>query len=452
MEGINDGGWRVTGPPEASERLEEARLRGLRETWAYAREHSPYYAGRLPSIPPEELELRHLRRVPVLTKDELRGHLDEVRCLRGLPAYVVFTGGTTGSPLLLYGAESDLPSPPPPGPGAPLRKLGLCSGGGHHGIVPLIPGRIGYLQVPLRSRENFRWAGLLLRSEHNFEGYEPKIRLAMLPLPALKKLGHFLLEQAFDMSRLDLAVVGTFSFYLSDGWRAWLESVFRARVIDHYGFAEMKQALARECRRCGYYHFGPQTVWEVVDTRSGEPLEEGVGKLLMTSLVPYVRDQVLFRYEPGDLVEVGPYCPVGDDLGLRFVGRMDHATSFEEGSRHRWVLLPTQVQELVDRCQWIGRIQDPRFQDIASTSDDEFPRWRARMVREEGRPVLQIDLEMKSNPVLFSAEWTGFANGLRDGLLRANPVLRRLVGEEKLELRIAGLPPGGLEDSEVFLC
>ena len=46
--------------------------------------------------------------VGILTRADLVQHHEALRCSRELPAYIMFSGGTTGTPLSVYGSEWDL--------------------------------------------------------------------------------------------------------------------------------------------------------------------------------------------------------------------------------------------------------------------------------------------------------------------------------------------------------
>lgn len=435
--------------------LARERLSRFRETWKYAQENSAYYHRILPEInlEQEQLNLKHLYEIPILTKTELIEHSDEFRCSKGLPDYMVFTGGTTGLPKIIYGSSKNLSQKPNAAKKNSAQKhpLALVTDGGHHGTVPQVPGYMGYIQVPLRNRKNYEWVWRILTAEHNFEGFETKISYARLPLPAVKKLVHFILEQDYDRSSLSLQVVGTFAWYLSTTWRRLIEDTLGAVVIDYFGFTETFSGLARECPVCGWYHYGKQVIWEVVDVWNDQPINEGIGKLLVTSLFPYNRDQILFRYESGDLVEVGPFCNCADDRGFKFRGRLSQSFAISDGQKWNWALFPTQVQEIIDSNHWIARFEETRFSGITASGDDAFPKWRIQQVKAR-IPILQIELEMKSSTFLFHREWKLLEEEVLTNLMNANSDLKRLVQDNKVILQIKGLPPGSLKDHEVFIC
>lgn len=448
---MSESSFSTSRPPT----LEHARLAGLRDTWEYARRHSRYYARLLPQIKRDELRLTDLSRLPLCTKDDITAHRDELRCGQSLPDYMVFTGGTSGAPEVIYGTKEEIEyyrrsslSGTPREP----RSLRLITDGGHHGFIPQVPGMDGCIQVPLRNRKNFVWAWHMLSSEHSFQGYEPKVSYVMLPLSAVKKFLHFCLEQDYDLSQLALKAVGTFAWFLSSSWKHFIENMLNCTVVNFYGFTEIRAALAQECLACGFLHYGKQVIWEIIDPWSLAPIQNGIGRLTVTSLYPYTQDLILFRYQPGDLVEAGPFCELAMDRGFRFCGRDSQACTINDGVKNVIAVLPTTIQSFIDFNPMIARFEERRFSGVTLSNDDSFPKWRMRKLEHDSIPKIKIELELKLSPALFAVEWTTLRMNLRSHLLDSNVELRRLVEQGRVVLEIEGLPMGTLQDSEVFIC
>jgi hypothetical protein len=435
--------------------LDAARIFALRKTWEYAREHSRYYAATLPRRSADDVDLATLRDVPILTKRDLAENFDALRAGTGLPAYMMFTGGTTGPSQLVYGAESDLAAiyeRAAEGEPGDERPLMLITTGGTLGTAPLIPGKLGLICLPLRSREGYEWAWRMLTEEHVYDGFQKRITRLRLPLPAVKQLVHLILERKYDPGLLRLEIVFTYSAYLSTGWRSRIEQVLGAPVLDTFGFTEIMAARALQCEACGQYHFDDRVIWEAVDAGSHAPVDRGIGKLLVTSLYPHGQEMPLFRYEAGDLVEVGFYCDAFGDKGLRPRGRQSHAVAIDLGASTVFPLLPTDVQELVDTDPSVARFAYTRHSGITRTDDDAFPKWRLRRLEENGQVIGQLEIEMKFSPCLFREEWLAFEQRIRAGLSELNSTLTEVLERKLMALRIVGLPPGGLAENEIFIC
>jgi phenylacetate-CoA ligase len=90
-------------PPEEVRSLQRRKLRALLR---HARDQTPFYRARFEKagFDPETMEsLDDFKRLPPLSKSEIRGHLDEMvwdDCPGGLQRYS--TGGSTGEPLVFY--------------------------------------------------------------------------------------------------------------------------------------------------------------------------------------------------------------------------------------------------------------------------------------------------------------------------------------------------------------
>lgn len=444
------------GTDNTASKLWRVRLERLRHAWEYARQNSPYYSRILSPMQATEHPMEALRKVPICTAKIFERYHEEIRCRKGLPAFMVFTGGSTGKPRVIYGTEEILnhsANAPIYGADTNLGSLILSTGGGHHGDVPIPQGKRGGINIPLRSRANYFWASHLLRAEHQYEGYEKKISCLFLPLPAIKKLVHFLLEEECDLSELGLRWVGSYAWYLSPQWRRLIATVLNAPVVDHYGFTESLGVIAGECPACGMYHYGPDALPEIVDPWTHEPIQSGKGKLLVTSLHPGTRDHLLLRYDPGDLVIAGPFCEFAGDAGFRPCGREAHAVLLDNNLGRHILLVPTDVQELIDLEPLVGRMNEPRFAGVTFSSDDDFPKWRSRLEQKEDQaPVLQIEIELKVSPVLHYVQWQELERKWRGQLLAANTILRQFVERGAVNLRFQPLPPGSLRDQDVIIC
>lgn len=434
--------------------LNEQRLDALQLTWEYVRQRSPYYGRVLPDVPPKDVRLSHLRQVPVCGRDELAAHYRELRCTRDFPSYLLFTGGTTGLPKPIPGTETTLASfYERARPGADgVRPLFLMTGGQAHGMTPVIAGRLGAFLIPLQNRHNYEWAQRLLTARFDYPGFAPAITQALLPLPAIKKLVHFLLEQEQSTDEMSLTTVVSFAWYLSAAWRRRIREVLGAEVVDSFGVTEIMAGRAIQCAGCGYSHYGAEVIWEAVDPWDGSPVDEGVARLLVSALYPYTQDLVLLRYSSGDLVELGPWCELVQERGFRFRGRDTQSISVDEDGRRVHVLFPTDVQELVDCSAIVGRAANVRYSGVTATEDDSFPRWRATRAGNGGMDVVRLEIELKMSPALFRDEWRRLQASVTEGLLSRNTGLADLVGRGRVALEVVGLPPGGIPEREIVLC
>ncbi|MBW3543028.1 MAG: AMP-binding protein [Planctomycetes bacterium] len=102
--------------------------------------------------------------------------------------------------------------------------------------------------------------------------------------------------------------------------RERIESAWGARLFDHWGMTEIG-SLAIECveNPGGMHVLETECIAEILDPRSGEPVEPGaIGELVVTNLGR--AGSPLIRYRTGDLVQADRRpCPCGREL-LRLEG------------------------------------------------------------------------------------------------------------------------------------
>jgi len=120
----------------------------------------------------------------------------------------------------------------------------------------------------------------------------------------------------------DVVVTGE---YITPSWRALMRHVLAGRLIDRYSISEAFGG-ATSCETCGWWHFDPFVIPEVVTPVRRIPIEEGVGVLLITVLYPFQQAQPIVRYWTGDLVRtsISQTCHSGL-FGFRPLGRLRNA-------------------------------------------------------------------------------------------------------------------------------
>jgi hypothetical protein len=193
------------------------------------------------------------------------------------------------------------------------------------------------------------------------------------------------------LDQLALRQVLTHGEHLSRRWRATLERILRAQVIDVYGVSEIAGSTCHECSTCGYFHPPPIVVAEVVAPDSdGTVLRTERGELVLTALAPFQVYQPLIRYRTGDIVEVGPPCPAVDDLGFRPVGRLTDRSS---AGMHSALTFPSHlVAEVLDNDPDVARVPYPRLADFGIGPVYGAPIHRVRTYGEGGAISLDVQL------------------------------------------------------------
>ncbi|MCK5116104.1 MAG: phenylacetate--CoA ligase family protein [Candidatus Aegiribacteria sp.] len=290
--------------------IEQYHLRKLKDLIRYCRLNSPYYRRLFKSISFCEDDLKSIddyRRIPVLTKKELKDNLDELSVqgtLREKASYGT-TGGTTGEPVGYYSYKTK------------LQDI-------ENAFVDDIWKRGGYspgcqmavmrgARINKAAKDGYFWrkyAGIPRLFLSTFHLDEPNANryselmsrynvkyLHCFPSSALTF--YKLLDKA-DAVKPKIDGILTSSEVLSDYNRKYIEKSADAPVLDLYGSSE-RVAIAGECPECGLYHVYPQYGYVELTDEHGTHIDSpgGVGSIIGTS---YVRCATpLLRYELGDM-------------------------------------------------------------------------------------------------------------------------------------------------------
>jgi phenylacetate-CoA ligase len=308
----------------------------LRAMVAHAYETVPYYRLRFDErkLKPGDIRGRaDLAKVPLLTRDDIRRHFDELRST-ALPNRDMRTGhtsGTTGTPLTV-GYDRDTVWMTYAVFDRHYRWAGARMG--HTGNRVAVAR--GNVIVPLTRRqppfwrENRRHRQLLLSSFHmskqNLPAYFDALA-AFAPdvldgYPSTLYLLAKFLQNRRETFPLKAAITSSETLY--DFQREAIEERFACRVFDYYALAE-RVIFSGECDRHRGHHLAMEYgVAEVVD-QHGQSLPDGaVGRLVGTTL--HNAAMPLIRYVTNDMTALrDTTCTCGRGLQL-----MDDVTTKAE--------------------------------------------------------------------------------------------------------------------------
>lgn len=315
----------------ARSRLDELRDRKLVRLVEHAHAASPYYRRMMEErgVRPEDVRsVADLPKLPVLTRDVLRQHGDELRFRGDFPVEIGATGGTTGSPIRIVRDQA----------GSVWQRGCYWRGFGWGGLrlgepfVQLFGGALG-LARPRRIDRAKRW----FSGKHFLPAFELGPLNAGSYLDAIRASGArflvgytsavYLLASHAERSgvRLGLDAVFPTAEPLLDGWRATIARAFGAKILPYYGCGEI-QSLGYSCPEAEvpvYHTCDEHSVIEVESPGGGASLV-GEGPFLVTDLDNHALPMLRYRNGDGGAL-APPGCRCGRTLGLitRIDGRVN---------------------------------------------------------------------------------------------------------------------------------
>jgi phenylacetate-CoA ligase len=292
----------------SEERIRELQLQRLRSTLRHVFERCPYYADRFNEVgfsPADLRSLEDLRRLPVLTKDDIRNNQTGLLA-RGVPgtSYVDnYTGGSTGSPISFKVTKRRWASRK----AMTLRHDLWCGWklGNWMGVLWGHPEQQEDTSAWGTLRNHLLYREVTLNTfdvqQVNFEGFirelhEKKVRFLLAYSRSLLMFAQYVASQNVKLPAFDAAI--TTAECLSPEERAFIQQTLGCHTYDRYGCREFS-VIASECEAHDGMHLAAETllVEFVVGDRPAKPGE--VGEMLVTDLVEEAMPFV--RYKIGDM-------------------------------------------------------------------------------------------------------------------------------------------------------
>ncbi len=430
------------------ERRATLRLRDelVRQTIAWCVSQSPYYRRRFDAA--ESFRgLADLPKLPVLHREDVVAHHADLICGRSLPAGVQHTTGTTGASLQLHRSAAEqafiweffsaqLAARPFPAP----RPLHLNLVNAYHGSLTPMPSAAYVLNAGVYDRAQASQARVLLERTYDLEGVESRISVVMGTERMVKALTVYLLTDGFDLVASPVRTVALFGGHVTPNRKRLLSRLWQAAIQDNYSLTEVFGG-ATECGIGGPWIFDPHVVAEVVHPRTFEPVESGVGVLLLTTLYPFVQQMPLVRYCTNDLVEV---VETGEQDGapvVRYVGRVPRSVLDVSRASVEPLLLSGPLYEILEAYPDIA--VSPRFPDLCDDASLELTgdhHFGIDHRHEDGIDRIALRLGLRYAPELFPERVAAVGAGIRAQLYQAHPELARRIGAGTAELEILMQP------------
>jgi phenylacetate-coenzyme A ligase PaaK-like adenylate-forming protein len=423
--------------------LWEFRNSLLRNTIAWCVERSQFYRERLGEIAADFRGAEDLHRLPILRREEILANLPRLLCEQSIqPAHLQYTTGTTGQflPLMRSPAESKFISDfyakkaevtPLTGP----RPLWLSLTSTYHGSPTPLPGQAYVLSAGVYDLTQVSQATELLTRQWDFPGVESRVSRIVGGDILLKALTAHLLSEGIDPASLGVKNLVITGGYMTSRRKKWLSELWGARLQDRYSMAEVFGG-ASEVGIGGPWTFDSEVVPEVVHPGTLEPIDSGVGVLVLTGLYPFMQMMPVVRYYTGDLVQIVRACDArSEQMLVRFVGRERRAVLEYADSDLTALILPSTLHDVLERFADIH--VSTRFADIRAGSFLELA-GKLHYALEQGRDdqgnVRQITLTLglRYPPQLYPERTAEIVSQIRDALYGESPALCEAVAAGRL--------------------
>jgi phenylacetate-CoA ligase len=357
---------------------------------AYAYEHCPYYRRRGPA--PRTME--EFRRAPILTKDEVRAHGDELISSQFSKDRLVLnkTGGSTGVSLHVYCDEACQMQ----------RNAAALLSDSWSGWRPgEIRGAL-WGNPPVASSFKERLRSLLLDRMIYLDTIDMNAASMDDFIRALVKNGvrtiyghsHSLFVFANHVAARGLPGLGirsivSTSMVLLPAERQRIEEVFGCRVNDRYGCEEVS-LIASECEAHEGLHVNMDHIYLEVLRPDGQPAAPGEeGAVVVTGMIN--RGQPLIRYAVGDVAVRSPRsCSCGRKRPLleRVVGRTADFLVRPDGSLVAGVSLVERTLTAIPGIAQMQIVQDRTDELVINVvPDDKYGEPTRQALTEEMRRV-----------------------------------------------------------------
>ncbi len=352
--------------PDAAAQLRDALLK---DTVAWCAANSPYYRRTFGEVAQGFRGLEDLARLPVLTRAQIVENHRDLQCDPSLPAALQHTTGTTGAFLQIHRGAAEqafvwdffakqLEDNPPQG----LRPLYLNLINAYHGALTGMPSHAYVLSAGVFDRAQAQQARGLLERTYDLPGVEPRVSMVMGTERMIKALTAYLLADGFDLAGSSVQVITLFGGHVTPARKRLLGDLWGATVRDRYSLTEMFGGAA-EVGLGGPWVFDLHVVPEVVHPRTLQPIDHGIGVLLLTALYPFTQQMPFVRYFTGDLVEVVEPSSALGGLQVQYVGRLTRSVIDATGDEVKPLLLSGPLYEVLEAVPDLAIT--PRFTDLA---------------------------------------------------------------------------------------
>jgi hypothetical protein len=284
----------------------------------------------------------------------------------------------------------------------------------------------------------------LLRQRFNIAGHDERFSIITCLVHQMLFLTSYLLEHGIDPREFEIKSINVVGGYLTKRGREYLHNVWGAIIFDRFSLTESAGGATR-CHSCGHFHLDPHVIGEVLDSDTDEPLIEGIGRLVLTQLYPFVQMQPLIRYDTGDLVRrIQSDCHRA--LTFEFAGKSKNCIGWSPSGKTEWLVLSVALHELLDPLPDLQRVE--QFRGVHSTADPSIgslPIYSlTKSPIQSDSLLITLTLELRYSPHFYPERTAVLKTIIGKGLTDSQPTLAERIADGKVDFQIVFVGPGTL--------
>ena len=323
------------------DKIDRLRLRRLRAFLENIKDEVPYFRSLFRQLDFEPClldTLEDIRRLPLLSKELIRSHHEELKSDKSKKLIEQKTSGSSGDPLTFW-VDRDRISYDISARWRAMRWWGVDIGDPEIVVwgSPIEVRAQDYLRRLRDKLFRTRLLPIININTNNLDSYLNEIHsrkpVMMFGYPsALVRLAQRAIERSLDMSHIGARVIFVTSEVLKPHWREIIEETFGCPTANEYG-ARDAGYIASECPY-GSMHIAAENILvEILDEKL-EPLPFGrVGEVIVTNFAS--KSFPFIRYRTGDLASLScKACSCGRGLPVieKVCGRSNDCLVAEDGS------------------------------------------------------------------------------------------------------------------------
>ncbi|HLA10225.1 MAG TPA: hypothetical protein VJ023_06495 [Pyrinomonadaceae bacterium] len=290
----------------------------------------------------------------------------------------------------------------------------------------------------------------LLRQRLKIAGHEERFSIITCLVHQMLFLTYYLLEHGIDPREFDIKSINIVGGYLTRRGREYLHNAWGAMIFDRFSLTESAGGATR-CHECDFFHLDPHIIGEVLDTDTDEVLSEGVGRLVLTQLYPFVQMQPFVRYDTGDLVRlVKNNCHPA--FTFEFAGKEKNCISWRYCGKTEWLILSVALNELLDPIPDFQRVE--QFRGVHSSTDPSvgsLPIYT--LTKSTPAPdslLITLTAALRYSPHFYAERTNELKSIIRKGLIVSHPTLATRIAQKLVDLEVVFVGPGMLKDVHVL--